>query len=254
MNNLLSILTAEQASLIAVNLPEYKTISSAENALERFHAPNPPDFFNLGFSDKDPISEFLTKSHLLTAQSYKEALEEEIEIILKGKYSDNTSNNSTVLNIYEEKFMIDNIGDCPSEFIIELVKEHDDLKQMLDVETTTITKESIAVWFFKNKMVEVARIFDPYIEQRYPNGYEYHLKAKKNRNRGNVKGGENGRTYTDEHLEIITPIIKKLKRGSYSTQDARNEIHKKINMKPSTSTISDWKAKLATIGTLLKNK
>jgi len=260
MNNLLSILTAEQASLIAVNLPEYKTISSAEAALNQLNTPplsifNSPllDGLNMDYPDTTTISEHLTRSNLSTAKNYKEALEEEIEIILKAKYSNKTSNTSTVLEIYEENFLIDNIGDCSADFIIKLVKEHDDFRQMLDVETTTVTKESIAVWFLKNKMVEVARIFDPYIEQQYSNGYESHVIAKKDKQRGNAKGGKNGRTYTDDHLNIITPFIKKLKRGSYSTEDARNDIHKKINLKPSASTISDWKAKLATTGNLLKN-
>ncbi len=260
MNNLLSILTAEQACLIAVHLPEYKTISSAEIELSQLNSPalsifNHPLLNRVDIVSPDPttISEHLTRSNLSTAQNYKEALEEEIEIILKTKYSNNTLDHQTVLEIYEEKFLIDNIGVCSSEVIIKLVKEHDDFKQMLDVETTTFTRKSVAVWFFKNELVEVAGIFDPYIEQQYLNGYEYYVKAKKNKKRDSRKGGENGRTYTDEHLNIITPFIKKLKRGSYSTEDARNDIHKKINLKPSGSTISDWKVKLANHGTLLKN-
>jgi|TARA_R110001583_G_scaffold194139_1_gene364403 hypothetical protein len=254
MNNLLSTLTAEQASLIAVNLSEFERISIAESTLRNCHDPRPSLVLPwINYSDKALIPEDLTQSNLLTAQLYREALEEEIEIILKAKYSNNTLDHQTVLEIYEEKFIIDSIGDCSSDFIIELVKDHEDFKQMLDVETTTVTRQSVAVWFFKNKMVEIARIFDPYIEQLYSSGYEYYLKAKKNKQRGNAKGGGNGRTYTDEHLNIITPFIQKLKRGTYSTQDARNDIHKKINLKPSASTISEWKVRLAISGTLLKS-
>ncbi len=255
MNELLPYITAEGAALIALKLTQFYSIDNAKDTLEGkvYLLSGNPFFLQPGEEAKPiPKPEHLNNSIIDEAIKYKEAIEEEVTTVLFKKYDKSAPVVDTVLTIYEEKLLIDSYSD--SDLVPVWLANDPQFHFMLDTEATTVTKDSVAIWFLKKGETKIAELFNPHIMQKYPNGYEYSAKAAKKKKKDCSKAGEEGRTYSDEFLKKIEPIVKKLTPRVFTFEQARKEIEELTGqVAPVASTLSDWRSRIEYTGTILKS-